>query len=147
MGSQPVDAMPGAPTDALPTVAEAEAKRLAAEKKAREKAVRDKADREAKAKAAIEQREQAAARLKADQDAARKRAEEQRPRTQPMPAPAAVGATPTPRIRSVRDICAGRNPISQAICESRECGAAEHVNEAVCKQVRAAEDRRSNPQN
>ena len=134
-----------AETPAAPT--EADAKRLAAEKRARDKSARDKADREAKAKAALEQREQAAARLKADQEAAaRKRAEEQRPRVQP-PAPAPVAAAPVPRIRSVADICAGRNAIGRAICESRECGAAEHANEAVCKKVRAAEERRSNPQN
>lgn len=125
---------------------DAEVHRLAAEKKAHEKAARDKAEREAKAKAkaAAEQRDQAAARLKAEQDAARKRAEDQRPRqatSPPAPTPA-VTAVPAPQVRTVRDICAGRNMISQSVCESRECGAPEHAGEAICKQVRDNEERR-----
>lgn len=138
----------GAPkvgADNASSLGEAEAQRLAAEKKARDKAARDKVEREGKAKAAAEQREQAAARLKAEQDAARKRAEESRPRPPPnnpaATAPAIVAA-PTPQSRTVKDICAGRNSISQAVCESRECGAPEHANEAICKQVRDIEERR-----
>ena len=107
-------------------------------------AARDKAEREAKAKAAAEQRELAAARVKAEQDAAaRRRAEEQRARPASAAAPAVV-ATPAapPRVRTVKEICAGRNLISQSICESRECGNPEHSAEAVCKQVLSREERR-----
>jgi len=55
-----------------------------------------------------------------------------------------VAATPVapPRPRTVKEICAGRNLISQAICESRECGNAEHSGEAVCKQISGREERR-----
>ena len=136
--------------DAEPAGAEAEAQRLAAEKTLRDKAARaksarDKADREAKAKAMNEQRE-LAAHQKAEEDAARKRVEEQRVRSQPVSplvtAPVARPA-PGPQMRTVKEICAGRNLISQAICESRECGATEHANEAICKQVSAAQERRS----
>jgi hypothetical protein len=42
----------------------------------------------------------------------------------------------------VAEICAGRGFIGQPMCESRECGAPEHANEAVCRRVREAEDRR-----
>ena len=129
-----------------------EAQRLAAEKAARDKAARDraarlKAERESAAKAAAEERE-AAARLKAEQDAAaaRKRAEAQRPAAPP---PRAVAPAPRPapveQARTVRELCAGRNPISQSICESRACGAPEHANEPLCKQIRANEERRRDP--
>ena len=40
------------------------------------------------------------------------------------------------------EICAGRNLISQAICESRQCGLAEHKGEAICKQILSREERR-----
>jgi len=82
-------------------------------------------------------------RAKAEQEAAaRRRAEEQRAR--PAPAAPVVAATPVapPRPRTVKEICAGRNLISQAICESRECGNAEHSGEAVCKQISGREERR-----
>jgi len=52
--------------------------------------------------------------------------------------PAAVQA------RGVREICAGRGTIAEAMCQSRECGKPEHVNEPLCKQVNQAEDRRRN---
>jgi hypothetical protein len=47
----------------------------------------------------------------------------------------------------VRELCAGRNPISQAVCESRACGNAEHAGEPTCRQIRANEERRRDPQN
>ena len=78
----------------------------------------------------------------AEQEAARKRADEARARAaqaataKPSPAPA---ATP----RTAQEICAGRNAISQAVCESRECGRPEHAAEPHCRQIKAAEDRRS----
>src|SRR5207253_149880 len=121
-----------------PTISEAESQRLAAARKSREKA-----EREARVKAAIEQREQALARL-SDQEGARRRAEElARTATAPRPNPApTLAAAPPTTIRSVKEICAGRNPISQAVCESRECGNAEHANEAGCRAIRASEERR-----
>ena len=54
----------------------------------------------------------------------------------------AVGPAASPRPRTVKEICAGRNLISQSICESRECGSAEHSGEAVCKQILSREERR-----
>ena len=131
-----------------PPDAEAEAKRLAAEKARRERTARDRADREAKAKLAVEQREREAATTRAEQEAqARRRTEEaQRPRpvaTVPVapPPPAPVQA------RGVREICAGRGTIAEAICISRQCGSSQHANEAVCRQVRETEERRRNYQN
>jgi ribosomal protein L40E len=123
--------------------AEAEAKRLAAEKARRDKAARDKADRDAKAKALAEQRDQAAATARAEQDAqARKRAEEaQRAR----PAPASTPAAPvSAQVRGVRESCAGRGTIAEAVCQSRLCAAAEHAGDPVCRQLREADERRSN---
>lgn len=136
--------------DSLPveTAAEAEAKRLAAEKArrdkaARDKAARDKADRDAKAKALAEQRDQAAAAARAEQDAqARKRAEEaQRARPAPTPAPAAPASA---QARGVRESCAGRGTIAEAVCQSRLCAAAEHASDPVCRQLREADERRNN---
>ena len=123
--------------------ADAEAKRLAAEKR-REKAAKDKAERDAKAKTLADQ-QQAAATARAEQDAqARRRADEaQRVRpvaVTPGVAPPPVAAQP----RGVREICAGRGSISEAVCQSRECGSAEHFNEAICRQIRDADERRRN---
>ena len=102
---------------------------------ARAKAANAKAARDAKAKALQEQQ--------AEQEAARKRADEARARAAlagvAKPAPPAPVAT----ARTVQDICGGRNAISQAICESRECGKPEHSGEPRCLQIKAAEDRRS----
>lgn len=123
---------------------ETEAKRLAAEKR-REKAAKDKAEREAKVKSATDQQASAA---RADQDAqARRRAEEaQRPRTTVTQQP--VPQAPVPmQTRGVREICAGRGTIGEAVCQSRECGAPEHANEAICREVREKEDRRRNYNN
>ena len=159
----PAAIIPTAPTSAAaPTSAEAasmsaasppsaptaDAQRLAAQQKvARDKAARAKAEREEKVKAAIEQREQLAARVRAEQETARKRAEEQRARTAQTPPAAAPSVAPAPVRQAVKDICAGRNVISRAICESRECGAAEHASEPLCQQIRANEERRRNLQN
>ena len=53
-----------------------------------------------------------------------------------MPAPAPV------QTRNVGEVCAGRNLIAQALCESRECAKPEHAGEAMCKRFKADEDRR-----
>ena len=34
--------------------------------------------------------------------------------------------------------------IAESICQSRECGSAEHANEPICKQIKEKEDRRRN---
>ncbi|HEX4232888.1 MAG TPA: zinc-ribbon domain-containing protein [Caldimonas sp.] len=130
--------------DAVPAPSpdEVEAKRLAAEKR-RERAARDKADRDAKALA--QQRDQSeAAAQRAEQDAAaRRRAEEaQRARSVAAAPPPAAPAQP----RGVREICAGRNAIAEAICQSRQCGQTEHAGEAICRQLREQEERRRNMQ-
>jgi hypothetical protein len=54
---------------------------------------------------------------------------------------------PAPQPRTAREICAGGNVITRSVCESRECGRAEHVNEPACKQINAAEERRRQSQN
>jgi hypothetical protein len=134
------DAVPAASPAA--SGADIEAKRLAAEKR-RERAARDKADRDAKA--AADQRDQsAAAAQRAEQDAAaRRRAEEaQRARSAAAPPTPATAAAP----RGVREICGGRNAIAEAICQSRQCGQAEHAGEAICGQLREQEERRRNMQ-
>lgn len=128
--------------------AEADAKRLAAEKR-REKAAKDKADRDARVKALADQREQSnAAAQRADQEAqARRRAEEAQQRARPS---AVVPPSPPPPVaqaRGVREICAGRGTIAEAVCQSRQCGLGEHANEQICRQLRAADERRRNMQN
>ena len=126
---------------------EADAKRAAADKTRREKGVRDKAEREAKTKALADQREQAAAAAAAhaEQDAQARRRAEDTQRSRPVPP---LAPTQAPQVaRTVREICAGRGTIGESICQSRECGNTEHFGEAICKQVRDAEDRRRNLQN
>ena len=130
----PVAATPEPASAATAAPVDTEAQRVRAEQ-AREKAAKAKAAREAKAKALQEQQA-------AEQEAARKRAEEARARAAAQAAPARPApAAQTPR--TAQDVCAGGNAITRAICESRECGKPEHAGEAYCKQVKAAEDRRS----
>ena len=51
------------------------------------------------------------------------------------------GAASVPLERPREDVVAvDRRPLS--ICESRECGNAEHSGEAVCKQILGREERR-----
>ena len=145
----PVTTAPTAPVvveaAASDPAADAEAKRVAAEKR-REKAAKDKAERDAKAKTLAEQQQQqqGSVAARAEQEAqARRRAEEAqraRPVAPTLTAPPPVTAQP----RGVREICAGRGSISEAVCQSRECGAAEHFNEAICRQIRDADERRRN---
>ena len=115
---------------------------------ARDQAARLRVAREAKALAA---RAQAAL---ADQDAARQRTDDAGARAPasaaPVPGPAPRSEAPpaavTPAVAgTVQEACANRNLIAQAICESRECGRTEHASEATCKRVRAAEERRRQP--
>ncbi|MBV9891644.1 MAG: hypothetical protein JO090_12255 [Rhizobacter sp.] len=124
-----------------PESAEAEAKRVAVERRAR--AARDKAERDAKA--AADQRDQNAAAIqRAEQDAARKRAED----AQRARAAAATTTAPPPanvaQARGVRELCAGRGTIAEAVCQSRTCGQPEHANEAICRQLREQDERRRN---
>ncbi len=126
--------------------AEAEAKRLAAEKR-RDKAARDKAERDAKAKALLEQRDQSSAAQRAEQEAQARRRAEEAQRARPS---VAVPPSPPPQMaqpRGVREICAGRGTIAEAVCQSRQCGLAEHANEAICRQLREADERRRSLQN
>ena len=144
-----VDALPPAAARPLPHVgdaivpesAEAEAKRVAAERRAR--AARDKVERDAKSAAD----QNAAAAQRAEQDAARKRADDaQRARpaaAPPPPAPAPAVA----QARGVRELCAGKGTIGEAVCQSRTCGQPEHASEAICRQLREQDERRRNFQN
>jgi hypothetical protein len=154
--AQPTEAAPlGAPPAAAPALPQItdtarppdeRARSLAAERR-RERVAREKAEREAKAKAKAiaEQREQsnAAAAQRAEQEAqARRRAEDaQRARSAAIPAPPAPAAT---QARGVREICAGRGTIAEAVCQSRQCGAREHANEPICRQLREQDERRRN---
>jgi hypothetical protein len=121
---------------------EEEAKRLAAEKR-REKAARDKAERDAKAKAATDQQTAAAAEQEAQ---ARRRAEEAQRARQSTATPAPPPPQPVAQARGVREICAGRGTIAEAVCQSRQCGSAEHANEPICRQLREQDERRRNMQ-
>jgi hypothetical protein len=151
--ASPLDKPPPAAAAPLPQVtdpqpvetAEAEAKRLAAEKLRRDKAARDKTERDAKAKALIDQRDQAAA-GRAEQDAQARRRADEAQRARPSVAPTAPPGATTPA-RGVREMCAGRGTIAEAVCQSRLCGAPEHANEAICRQLREADERRRNFQN
>jgi ribosomal protein L40E len=123
-------------TDAAPVESgDAEAKRVAAEKQRR-----DKAERDAKAKAVADQQAASAA-AHAEPDAqARKRAEDaQRARPASSTPAHASGASTGPR--GVRESCAGRGTIAEAVCQSRLCGAVEHANEPICRQLREADER------
>jgi len=124
--------------------ADAEAKRVAAEKQ-KAKAAKDKAERDAKAKTATEQTSTTAAQ-RAEQEAAAKRRTEEAPRS-PRPSTAATPnpqAAPVGQARGVREICAGRGTIAEAVCQSRQCGLPEHANEQICRQLREADERRRN---
>jgi len=124
--------------------ADAEAKRVAAEKR-REKAAKDKAEREAKAKAAADQSTIASQRAEQEAQAKRRAEEAQRARASAAPPPPAPA--PVAQARGVREICAGRGTIAEAVCQSRQCGLAEHANEQICRQLRDADERRRNMQN
>jgi hypothetical protein len=123
--------------------ANAEAKRIAAEKARRDKAARDKAERDAKAKALADQRDQAAAAARAEQDAQARRRAEEAQRARPVVTPVA-SAPATTQPRGVLESCAGRGTIAEAVCQSRLCSAAEHANEPICRQIREADERRRN---
>ena len=63
--------------------------------------------------------------------------------TPPRPAPGRIANEAAAAGRqTVRDRCAGRNSLSTGICEARECMRAEHAAEAVCRSIKAADDRR-----
>lgn len=110
---------------------------------AREKAARERAERDARARAMVEQRDQELARQRAEQDAARARAAAaQQARPAPPPVAAAPAPAAAPTVQGVREACAGRNPISQALCEARECRKPEYASQAVCKQLKEVEERR-----
>ncbi len=121
---------------------EEEAKRLAAEKR-RDKAAHDKAERDAKAKAAADQRDQSA--VAAAQKAEQEAQAAQRTR-QSSAAPAPPPPQPVAQAHGVREICAGRGTIAEAVCQSRQCGSAEHANEPICRQLREQDERRRNMQ-
>jgi len=122
---------------------EAEAKRLAAEKR-RDKAARDKADREAKAKAASDQRDQAATTQRAEQDVQARRRAEDAQRNRPSAAAPAAPVPAAAQARGVQELCAGRGAIAEAVCQSRECAAPGHANEPLCRRLREADERRRN---
>ncbi|MEO8309710.1 MAG: zinc-ribbon domain-containing protein [Caldimonas sp.] len=153
LGAPPTAAQPlGVPATAatpLPQgadpAADAQAKRLAAEKR-REKAARDKAERDAKAKSVQDQRDQSAATQRSEQEAQARRRAEEAQRARPSAA-VPPGPPPIAQARGVREICAGRGTIAEAVCQSRQCGLAEHANEAICRQLRDADERRRNMQN
>lgn len=145
----PVTTAPTAPVTveaaaSVPT-ADAEAKRVAAEKR-REKAAKDKAERDAKTKTLAEQQQQqqATAAARADQEAQARRRADEAQRARPVAPTPTTQQPATAQARGVREICAGRGSISEAVCQSRECGAAEHFNEAICRQIRDADERRRN---
>jgi hypothetical protein len=113
--------------------------REAAQRQAREKAARLKAETEAKAKLQVQQRDQEAARLKAEQEAAARRRADER---QARPAATTPVAPVAPRTQTVNEICAGRNFISKSLCEVKECSSPAHSGEALCKTVLEREERR-----
>jgi len=124
-----------------PETAEAEAKRVAAERRAR--AARDKAERDAKA-SATEREQSAAAAAQREQEAQSRRRAEDAARARATPAPAAPPPAATAQARGVREICAGRGTIAEAVCQSRTCGQPEHANEPICRQLREQDERRRN---
>jgi hypothetical protein len=126
--------------DALPPdSADADAKRVAAERRA--KAAREKAERDAKASA---ERDQNAAAAQREQDAQASRRAEEAQRARPAPPAAARTPPAAAQARGVRDLCAGRGAIAEAVCQSRLCGQPEHFNESICRQLREQDERRRN---
>lgn len=140
--STPIDsAASAAPSFASPAASSGSA--ASAEEEAR--AAKLKLERAARAKALRELRDPALAK-KAEQDAATQRLAEERARaadsaasTGPERAPV---APPVQHKTTAQEICAGRGMIGTAVCESRQCGQPEHVDEARCRQVNAEEARR-----
>jgi hypothetical protein len=129
-------------------VLDPEAQRLAAERR-RERLAKEKADRDVKAKALLDERDREAA-IRLQQDAAtaaQRRREEDAGLRRPQASPTAPAAAVTTQPRSVREICGGRGTIAQAVCESRTCGEAQHAGEAICRQIREADERRRNYNN
>jgi hypothetical protein len=125
--------------------------REAADRLAKEKSAREKSEREAKAKALAEQRERDAAKRAAEQEAERKRVEVQR-LSEPVPPPVppaapALAAQPTTQTKSVKEVCARGNIISNSICESRICSRdPTRANDPICKQLKLDDEARKQRQ-
>jgi SLT domain-containing protein len=130
-------------------VLDPEAQRLAAERR-RERLAKEKAERDAKAKVLVEERERELAARQQQESAAaaaQRRRDEDAGLRRPQATPAPQPAPPQAQARTVREICAGRGTIAQAVCESRTCGDAQHANEAICRQIRENDERRRNYNN
>lgn len=114
----------------------------------KEQLAKAKAERDAKAKAKAKVlREQRALAAQAEQDIARRRAEEARARVAPeapstAPRPVVTAPAPPAKPRTVAERCANRSAVAQGICEAAQCVGSEHADEAVCRRIRAADDRR-----
>jgi hypothetical protein len=128
-----------------PTAAPVDPAREAALRQARDKARREKAEADARARQQA-QREQELARLRADQEADARRRADERQQARPV-APLPQPAAPTTASQTIQEICGGRNLISRGICEIRECAKPAHTGEAICKEIKAREERRNALQN
>ncbi len=109
---------------------------------------REKRAREARARAALEQQRVAEQeRTQREAQAARQRAAVPQPEPTPTAVPAPVAAKAAPP-KSVRELCAGRNFISEQLCLSSECRDPIHAKDPICVKRKELEDinnRRTEP--
>jgi len=113
-----------------PEEAALESKRLA----------QDKREREARARAALEQQRAAEQRgVQREAEAAQQRAAAPQQVAPPTAAPAPVAAKAA-RPQTVREICSGRNFVSEQLCLSSECRNPSHASDPICVRRKELED-------
>ena len=109
----------------------------------RERREREKREREARARAAADlQRSTEQERIEREAQAARQPAAAPQPAPLVAAAPASVAARPVPP-KSVTEICAGRNLISEQLCLSSECRNPAHAKDPICITRKDLEDSNS----
>jgi hypothetical protein len=124
---RPAPAPPGTAVGATPNAGES----------ARARQAREKQEREARARTALEQQHAA------DQERLQAEAAGPQAAAAPPPPPVAAAAPPAaPAVppQTVSQICGGRNPIAEQLCQLRECGNTGHAGDPVCIRFRELEE-------
>jgi hypothetical protein len=107
---------------------------------ARARQVREKQEREARARTALEQ-QRAAEQERAQVDAA---AQQAAAAPSPAAVPAPPAAPPTPP-QTVGQLCSGRNPITEQICQVRECRNSSNAGDPICIRFKELEQSGNRP--